>query len=185
MRNPQLMNRFDTGLLIIDLQVKLLGAIPQSEFIVRRAAQLIEGAKILGIPVLATVQYPKGLGPTHPGLLPKLDPPLEKLDFSSAALEGVVSFFKVRNIQKILLAGVETHVCILQTALDLAAMGFRVYGAVDAMGSRFERDRDWALRRMEKAGVVLTTCEAALFEWAERAGSPEFKQISRLVKESQ
>jgi nicotinamidase-related amidase len=176
------MNRSDTGLLVIDLQVKLLGAIPQGESIVRRAAQLIEGAKILGIPVLATEQYPKGLGPTHPELLSKLDPPLEKLHFSSAALDGVVSFFKGRNIKKILLAGVETHVCVLQTALDLAAMGFGVYGAVDAMGSRFAQDHDWSLKRMEKAGVILTTVEAALFEWTEKAGTPEFKEISRLVK---
>lgn len=181
---PQYMSRSDTGLLVIDLQVKLLGAIPQGEAIVRRTAQLIEGAKILGIPVLATEQYPKGLGPTHPELISKLNPPLEKLDFSCAALEGVLSFFEERKLKKILLAGIETHVCVLQTALDLLALGFEVFGAVDAMGSRFAQDHDWGLHRMGKAGGVLTTAEAALFEWTEKAGSPEFKQISQLVKES-
>jgi len=178
-----MMSRTDTGLLVIDLQVQLLSAIPQGEAVVRRTGQLIEGAKILGVPVLATEQYPKGLGPTHPELLAKLNPPLEKLDFSCAALEGLVSFFKDRKLKKILLAGIESHVCVLQTALDLTALGFEIYGAVDAMASRFALDHDWALKRMEKAGVILTTVEAVLFEWTEKAGSPEFKLISRLVKE--
>jgi nicotinamidase-related amidase len=182
MRHPQMMSCADTGLLVIDLQVKLLGAIPQGEAIVRRAVLLTEGAKVLGLPVLATEQYPKGLGSTHPDLASKLNPPLEKLDFSCAALEGVRSFFKERKLKKILLAGIETHVCVMQTALDLTALGFEVFGAVDAMGSRSPVDHDWALKRMEKAGVVLTTVEAALFEWTEKAGTPEFKQISQWVK---
>ena len=179
---PQRMGRTDTGLLVIDLQVKLLGAIPQGEAIVRRAVLLTEGAKILGLPILATEQYPKGLGPTHPELISKLNPPLEKLDFSCATLEGVITFFKERKLKKILLAGIESHVCVLQTAFDLTALGFEVFGAVDAMGSRAPVDHEWALKRMEKAGVVLTTVEAALFEWTKKAGTPEFKQISQLIK---
>jgi nicotinamidase-related amidase len=182
MNLPSIMGRSDTGLLVIDLQVKLLKVIPAGESIVHKTAQLVEGAKILGLPVLATEQYPKGLGPTHPDLISLLNPPLEKVDFSCAALEGVLTFFKARHLKKILLVGIETHVCILQTALDLSALGFEVFGAVDAMGSRKVLDHDWALHRMEKAGVTLTTAEAALFEWTERAGTPEFKEISRLVK---
>jgi nicotinamidase-related amidase len=177
------MNRSDTGLLIIDLQEKLLGAIPEFSALIRRASLLLSGAQILGLPVLATEQYPKGLGRTHPDLLAKLETPLEKLDFSCAALGAVSDFFKNRNIQKILLIGVETHVCVLQTALDLAAQGFQVYGAVDAMGSRSGLDHELGLKRMEKAGVTLTTVETALFEWTERAGTPDFKEISRLIKD--
>jgi nicotinamidase-related amidase len=79
------------------------------------------------------------------------------------------------------LAGIETHVCVLQTAMDLMEQGFNVYLAVDATGSRHDEDGEWALRRLETAGVILTTAETALFEWAEKAGTPEFKEISRLV----
>ncbi len=184
MRSDRLMNRTDTGLLVIDLQEKLLAVIPGFEKIVGRTTLLVEGAKVLGIPVLATEQYPKGLGKTHPDLLAKLEPPLEKLDFSCASLDPVGVFFQDRKIKKVLLAGIETHVCVMQTALDLIAMGFEVYGAVDAMGTRNSVDGEWGLKRMERAGVVLTTAEAALFEWTERAGTTEFKEISRLVKNS-
>lgn len=183
MRSPLLMGRNDTGLLVIDLQEKLLAAIPDSASLLRRASLLISGAQILGLPVLATEQYPKGLGPTHPELRGRLEKPLEKMDFSCAALGAVVAFFKERKILKILLAGVETHVCVLQTALDLTHQGFQVYGAVDSMGSRSALDHEWGLKRVEKAGVTLTTAETALFEWTQRAGTLEFKEISRLIKD--
>jgi nicotinamidase-related amidase len=87
------------------------------------------------------------------------------------------------GIHKLLLAGIEAHVCVQQTVLDLLTHGFHVFVAADAVGSRFEFDRDIALRRMESAGVNLTTTEAALFEWCEAAGTPEFKQVSALVRE--
>jgi hypothetical protein len=167
------MSRLDTGLLVIDVQGK--------EGILSRIGMLIEGAKILGFPILATEQYPKGLGAMVPELAEKLPARLEKLSFSCAAVPEVVTFFQSKKIQKVLLAGVETHVCVMQTALDLISQGFQIYVAVDATGSRHEMDREVGLRRMEKSGVTLTTTEAALFEWTEKAGTPEFKQISRLI----
>ncbi len=182
MRSSQLMSRSDTGLLVIDVQGKLMEKIPGKEGIIARISLLIEGAKILGVPIQTTEQYPKGLGPTVPELVASLPKPLEKLSFSCAAVPEVTAFFQTKNIKKILLAGVETHVCVMQTGLDLTAQGFQVYLAVDGTGSRNELDRDLGLRRMEKAGVVLTTSEAALFEWTEKAGTPEFKQISNLIK---
>jgi nicotinamidase-related amidase len=151
--------------------------------IVRRIGLLVEGAKILGVPVQATEQYPKGLGPTVPELAGTLPARLEKLSFSCAALPEVAGSFRAKGVQKVLLAGVETHVCVLQTALDLLHEGFQVYLAADATGSRHETDRDFGLRRLDKSGVILTTAEAALFEWTEKAGTPEFKQISRLIIE--
>ena len=183
MRSPDLMGRSDTGLLVIDLQGKLMDKIPGRPALLSNTGLLVEGAKILGLPVYATEQYPKGLGPTVGELAEKLPPRLEKTSFSCGVLPEVLSFFRDRKTAKILLAGVEAHVCVLQTALDLLHAGFRVYVATDAVGSRHEGDREMGLRRMEKSGAVLTTSEAALFEWTEKAGTPEFKAVSRLVVE--
>ncbi len=175
------MGRGDTGLLVIDLQEKLMSAILDQEKVLAQTIVLVEGAKILGIPILATEQYPKGLGLTVPGLVERIPKPIEKLSFSCVAMPEVVDFFRKKNVGKILLAGVEAHVCVLQTALDLMKEGFKVFIAVDAVGSRQELDRETALKRMESAGVVMTTAETALFEWAEKSGTPEFKLVSRLV----
>jgi nicotinamidase-related amidase len=183
-RSPELMTRTDTGLLVIDIQTKLMDKIPERDHVIANVVRLVEGARVLGIPVQGTEQYPKGIGPTVSELAPRLPACQEKLSFSCCGLPEVTEQFRQRGVQKILLTGIETHVCVQQTALDLVAHGFRVYVASDAVASRKELDRDFGLRRMERAGVVLTTTEAALFEWTERAGTPEFKQISRLVTSS-
>jgi nicotinamidase-related amidase len=177
------MSRTDSGLLVIDVQAKLMDKIPGGDAVISQISKLIQGAGLLNVPVYATEQYPKGLGPTVPELADLLPVKLEKVSFSCGVLPEVTGFFQSRNIQKILLAGVEAHVCVLQTALDLIAAGFQVYLAADAAGSRHAMDLELGLRRMEKSGVVLTTSEAALFEWTEKAGTPEFKQVSRLIVE--
>jgi nicotinamidase-related amidase len=184
MRSPHLMSRNDTGLLVIDIQAKLIDKIPQKTEVVENTQKLIQGAKILGLPVYATEQYPKGLGSTVSELADQLPNKLEKISFSCGVLPEVIDFFKSKKIQKILVTGVEAHVCVLQTALDLIEQGFSVYLAADAVGSRHEQDLELGLKRMANAGVVLTTSEAALFEWTEKAGTPEFKEISKLVIES-
>jgi len=184
MRSPHLMNRNDTGLLVIDIQTKLVEKIPQKTQVIANSLKLIKGANILGVPVYGTEQYPKGLGPTVTELVDQLPAKLEKVSFSCGVLPEVIEFFKSKKIQKILVTGIEAHVCVLQTTLDLMAQGFEVYLAADAVGSRDEQDLEFGLKRMERAGVVLTTSEAALFEWTEKAGTPEFKEISKLVIES-
>jgi hypothetical protein len=123
----------------------------------------------------------KGLGPTVPELAARLPAPATKLAFSCAGVPGLVERFRERSVGQLLLAGVESHVCVLQTALDLLASGFRVYVAADAVASQKTTDYELAMRRLERAGAVLTTTETALFEWTEVAGTPEFKAISRLV----
>jgi len=185
MRSPHLMSKNDTGLLVIDIQTKLMDKIPQQAQVVANTLKLVKGAKILGLPVYATEQYPKGLGPTVSELTSVLPNKLEKVSFSCGVLPEVIQFFKDKSVQKVLLTGVEAHVCVLQTALDLMARGFQVYLAADAVGSRHEQDLELGLRRLERSGVVLTTSEAALFEWTEKAGTPEFKEISKLVMESE
>jgi nicotinamidase-related amidase len=182
--SPDLMSPGDTGLLVIDVQEKVLAAIPADRRLVWNVRRLIDGAKILGMPVAATEQYPKGLGTTAPELAERLNSIPSKLTFSCGGCPGIFRDFHARGVRKILLTGIETHVCVEQTALDLLSDGWSVFVAIDAVGSRFEIDYQTALQRMDSAGATLTTTEAALFEWCRIAGTPEFKQISRLAQEA-
>lgn len=177
------MNRDDTALLVVDVQAKLLPLIPGHERLVWNIRRLIDGAKILGVPVAATEQYPQGLGGTAPELAQRLGTIPSKTAFSCGECGGIFTAWRDKGIWKILVCGIETHVCVGQTAHDLLGEGFRVYVAVDAVAARGQLDHDIALRRMDSSGATLTTTEAALFEWCGQAGAPEFKQISQLVKE--
>jgi nicotinamidase-related amidase len=173
----------DTGLLVIDVQEKLMPLIPGRDALVRDVGFLVDAAKILGMTVQATEQYPRGLGPTVPELAARLPHRPDKTAFSCCAIREVVETFHRQARPKVVLAGIETHVCVLNTALDLLAEDFRVYLAVDAVASRFRVDHDTALRRLEQAGAILTTAEGCVFEWVGGAGHPKFKDISRLVQE--
>ncbi|HEV3449352.1 MAG TPA: isochorismatase family protein, partial [Gemmataceae bacterium] len=149
----------------------------------RNIAFLIDAARMLQIPVQATEQYPRGLGPTVPDLATRLPERPDKVAFSSCAVPSVTESFRRGGRSKIVLAGIETHVCVLHTALDLLALDFRVYVAADAVSNRYAVDHEYALRRLEQAGAVLTTAETTVFEWVGAAGTPAFKEISRLVQE--
>jgi nicotinamidase-related amidase len=181
-RSPELMSRTDSALLVVDVQEKLIGLIAQHERIVWNIGRLLDGAKSLGVRAVATEQYPRGLGHTTKELADRLGEIPEKLTFSCGGCPEVFEELRDAGIFKILVVGIEAHVCIQQTVLDLLADGFRVYLAVDAVGSRYEIDYETALRRMDSAGATLTTTESALFEWCDAAGTPEFKQISALVR---
>jgi len=183
-RSPELMNRDDTALLVVDVQAKLLPLIPGSGRLVWNIRRLIDGAKILCLPVVATEQYPQGLGPTAPELAAKLGTIPGKLAFSCGECGELFADWQQRGIWKVLVCGIETHVCVGQTVHDLLGEGFRVYVAADAVAARGAIDHEFALRRMDSSGATLTTTEAALFEWCERSGSPEFKQISQLIRET-
>jgi len=183
MFHPSQMSAGDTGLLVIDVQEKLLPLIPSAQALVRNIAFLIDGAQVLGMPIQATEQYPKGLGATVPELASKLPPRGEKVAFSCFAIPAVIDGFRSAGRPKVVLAGIETHVCVQQTALDLLALDFQVYIPVDAVGSRYALDHEQALHRLERAGAVITTSESAVFEWVGVAGTPQFKGISRLVQD--
>ena len=183
LRSPELMSPADTTLLVVDVQEKLMRLVPGQARIVWNIRRLLDGARILQVPVLATEQYPQGLGPTVPELAALLGAVPGKVAFSCLACTEVAGQLDSEQRPKVLLAGIEAHVCIQQTALDLLAVGHRVYLAVDAIGARFPLDYEMALRRMESSGATLTTTEAALFEWCQVAGTPQFKQISALVRE--
>jgi nicotinamidase-related amidase len=177
------MSAADTGLLVIDVQDKLMAKIPRADALVRNIAFLIDGARLVGLPVQATEQYPKGLGNTVADLARRLPQRPDKVSFSCCAVPGLVEGFRKAGRPKVVLAGIETHVCVQQTALDLLAQDFRVYVAVDAVASRFVVDHDYALRRLEKAGAILTSSETCIFEWVGGANHPAFKEVSRLVQD--
>jgi nicotinamidase-related amidase len=183
-RSPELMNRDDAALLVVDMQAKLLPLIAGHERVTWNIGRLIDGAKILGVPVAATEQYPKGLGPTTPELAARLENIPAKTAFSSGECGEIFTAWRDQGRWKILVCGIETHVCVSQTVHDLLGEGFRVYVVADAVAARGQFDQEIALRRMDSAGATLTTTEAALFEWCGRAGTPEFKQISQLVKQT-
>lgn len=178
------MNRDDAALLVVDMQVRLLPLIPRHRRLVWNVRRLLEGAHLLAVPAAGTEQYPQGLGSTAPELAPYLATIPAKLAFSAGECGAIFSTWRDQGRWKIVVCGIETHVCVAQTVLDLLAEGFRVFVPVDAVGARYAVDHDTALGRLEASGATLTTTEAVLFEWCERAGTPEFKGISQLVRQS-
>jgi nicotinamidase-related amidase len=183
MSHAMQMSALDTGLLVIDVQEKLVPKIAGAAGLVRNIAFLLDVAKLVGVPAQATEQYPRGLGTTVAELLPRLPERPDKVAFSSCAVPAVVSSFHRLARPKLVLTGIETHVCVLHTALDLLSADFRVFLPVDAVGARYRIDHDTALRRLERAGAVLTTTEGCAFEWMGGANHPQFKEVSRLVQE--
>ncbi len=183
-RSQFLMGRTNTALLLIDVQEKLAPRIAGHERVIWNAGRLLDGASLLDIPVVCTEQYPEGLGPTVPELKRRIGQVDAKRMFSCRECETRMAALREGGRHNLLLCGIETHVCVLQTALDLLADGFNVFLAVDAVGARNPLDHEIALRRMEACGATLATTESALFEWCESSSAPEFKSISSLVRQS-
>jgi nicotinamidase-related amidase len=140
-------------------------------------AKLLQGARILGVPALVSEQYPKGLGHTAPEVGLQDEPTIEKTVFSAARADG----FDLGGREQAIVCGIETHVCVSQTVHDLLDRGIEVHVPADAVGSRHDIDYERGLERMERAGAVVSTVEAALFELLERAGTPEFKAVQKLI----
>ncbi|HYO24126.1 MAG TPA: isochorismatase family protein [Lacipirellulaceae bacterium] len=183
-RSPDLMRAADTALLVVDVQERLLGAISAGQRIAWNCGRLLEGARVLGVHAAATEQNPDKLGGTVAELSRAFATPARaKMAFSCGACGALFSDWRTRGIDRVLVCGIETHVCVAQTVLDLLSSGFQTYVAVDAVGARAALDHEVALRRLEASGATLTTVEAALFEWCERAGTDEFRAISALVKQ--
>jgi nicotinamidase-related amidase len=177
------MSADDTALWVIDVQERLVPLVIDPARVVWNSRRLLDGARALGVPVGATEQYPEKLGGTVEPLRSRLPPPATKLAFSGACCGQVFEPWRDAGIFRVLLCGIETHVCILQTAFDLMALGMQVYIAADAVSARHAVDHEFALKRLESGGAVLTTTEAALFEWCRESGTPQFKEIAALVKE--
>ena len=178
------LRRARAGLVVVDIQEKLLPVIFERERVVHNAVRLLKGAAILRVPFFATEQYRKGLGPTVPEVAGAVAgfAPLEKLAFSACGAEGFVPALRTGNVADVLLCGIEAHVCVSQSCLDLLDAGFRVFVAGDAVSSRTAENYRFGLERMRQAGAVVVSTEMALFELLERAGTEEFKQVLELVK---
>ena len=184
LRSPELLSREASKLLIVDIQEKLVPKIVNLDRMLANCRLLIQGAKVLSVPVFATEQYPKGLGKLVPELAELLAQPAEKLRFSCAeVLDWGTAAGAADDRFQIVVAGMEAHVCVLQTVFDLLAAGFQVFVAADAVSSRSELDWRIALDRMSAGGATIVTAESVLFEWCEVSGTTEFKQISQLIKE--
>ena len=177
MRHPNLLRRDDSVLVVVDVQAALLPAIAGQEGLLANVHLLVETAKILGIPTLITTQYAARLGES---VVPGSS--FDKLSFSCAGADGFCEALAETGRRQVLLCGVETHICVSQTAHDLLARGFQVNVAPDAVSSRTVEKHKLGMERMRDAGVLPVAAEAAVYEWLERAGTPEFKAILPLVK---
>jgi nicotinamidase-related amidase len=173
-----LLHRDRAALLVVDVQE---GFRPYASFadVAESCRRLLAGARILQMPALVSEQYPKGLGPTAPelGIGEGKEMMIEKTVFSAARADG----FDLRGRQQAIVCGIETHVCVSQTVHDLLGKGVEVHVPADAVGSRHSLDYERGLERLERAGAVVSTVESALFELLERAGTPEFKEVQKLI----
>jgi len=181
-RSSNILRQTDAMLLVIDVQDRI-NAVMADQSHLPRLEVLIEACRAMAVPVIASEQYPAGLGPTVQALADTLDDnPGVKDTFSCARDDGLREAIAATGRAQILVTGIETHVCVLQTVLDLLAAGNEVHVPHDAVNSRRPADREWALRRMEAAGATITSTESALFELLERCDSDDFKTVAKLIK---
>ena len=183
-RFSKLLKSKNTCLLIIDIQKRILPVIKDYELVVENTLKLIKGFKAMGLPIYYTEQYPKGLGPTEEQILNELDgiKPIEKMTFSCSGEGELFNIFNTKKHSQIVVCGIESHVCIQQTVLDLIENDFQVNLAADAVSSRKEKDYNIALNRMRTHGTEVTTTESILFELLNICGTDVFKQVSKIVK---
>jgi nicotinamidase-related amidase len=179
-----MLNVDDTALVIIDVQEKLSRVMCEKEKLFDNLQRLIKGMKALDIPILLTEQNPNGLGPTVPDIAPLLTDvePIVKFSFSCCGEEPFMREIEKLNRKQILLAGIETHVCVYQTAVDLIEAGYEVHAVVDCVSSRTIENKNLALDKMKSEGAGLTGVEIALFELLRTAKNPKFREISQIVK---
>lgn len=181
--HANLLSADNSLLVIVDLQAKLTAVMPQTEaeLMLANTSSLLEAAASLAIPVLLTEQYPKGLGATDTAIaqkLPETTQVFDKTGFSCCAASGFQDALLSSGRKQLVLAGQEAHVCVLQTALELAFGGYEVYVVEDAVCSRKAEHKFYALQRLQQHGVTITNYESVLFEWLRDSAHPEFKRIS-------
>jgi nicotinamidase-related amidase len=176
----RVLDRERAALVVVDVQEAFRPAVVDFERVARNAGVLVQGARILGVPMVVTEQYPKGLGRTVAEVAEHLDgvEPLEKVCFSAADADG----FDLDDRSQVLVCGIESHVCVSQTAHGLLDRGLEVHVPRDAVSSRTEENKELGLHKMESSGAVLTSVETALFELLGESGSEEFKLVQGLVK---
>lgn len=173
-------------LVVIDIQQRLTAAMPNGvgERLMERVSILLTAAQALSVPVIVTEQYPKGLGPTElalKSLLTDVVPVIEKTSFSAGKVDNFLTAIAQTKRQQIILTGMETHICVMQSALDLQQQGYQVFVVEDAVSSRSTINKDNALQRLRQAGVIVSNVESILFEWLTDAKHPAFRSLSKLI----
>ena len=185
-RSHELLERGNTLLLVIDLQEPFLRNIHQPELLLSRCKFLLESATVLGVPVIASTQYEERMGPLIPeiqALMPAGTPdPVKKITFSAAATHEFTELVASYDREQILICGVETHICVAQTALDLAHLDYQVHVTVDAVSSRSFEMHKLGMEKMRDCGILPNAAEGAVMELLYEAGTPDFKSILRLIK---
>ena len=174
----------NVALLLVDIQGKLAHSMHGKELLFKNMQKLIKGIQVLGIPILWTEQNPQGLGPTIPEISDLLSniQPISKMSFSCCQNDRFVQALKALNRKQVLIAGIETHVCVYQTAVDLVDLGYEVQVVTDAVSSRKIENKEIGLQKMRDSGVSLTSVETALFELLKVAEGEQFKEILKIVK---
>lgn len=182
--NPPRLDPDRSAVLLVDVQERLVPVMRDRERLIRRAARLVQGSHILGIPLLVTEQYPRGLGETVDEIARHFVDPhcIEEKTRFSACIEPVQTQLELIGAQSVVVAGIEAHVCILGTCLDLLEAGYKVFPAWDAISSRRAEDKHAARERLMLAGAVPTTVESALLEWLADASDSRFRQVQNLIK---
>lgn len=173
-----------SGLLVVDMQARLVPALAEPEAVAARVGVLLQAAAALEVPTLLTEQYPRGLGHTvnEVAALASHAEVLEKLHFSAAREPAFATRVKALEREMLVVCGAETHVCVLQTCADLLRLGYRVFVVADACGSRRGEDKARGLARLDRLGAQVVTSEMVVFEWLERAGTDTFREVSKLIK---
>jgi len=186
-QHPHILNAQTTVLVVVDMQEPFFNPIFEKERLLNNVRMLMEGAGILGVPVIITTQYASRMGGVLPEiqeLLPAPQPALDKLCFSCYADPVFAAEIARLDRHQVLLCGIETHICVSQTAHGLLAAGYQAHVAVDAVSSRTEENWRLGLEKMRQSGVILASVESALYEMMQEAGTPPFRQMLQLVKKA-
>lgn len=184
MRHPTMLKRQRTALALIDMQTGFRPVMADFDQVAARIAILVQACRLLDIPLIITEQYRKGLGPTAAEItshLPENITPIEKMTYSAYGVAEFDLQLREHHIEQVMLCGIEAHICVGQTALDLLQNGYQVHLLTDAIASRISRNRDVAIERLGRAGAIISSIEMALFELCP-AGTAEFKQMQQLIK---
>jgi len=181
----RLVSANNSSLIVVDVQIRLAQAMSDRETLLRNCGILLTAANMMSIPVTITEQYPKGLGHTEPSLadlFPDNSIPVEKTCFSCCDSETFATSLSNTGKQQVILCGIESHVCVLQTAMELLDRNYRVFVVADAVDSRSKDNKRIALERMRQAGIVITATESVLFEWLRDAKNEHFKSVTALIR---
>lgn len=185
MRHPSLLDRKRAALVVIDMQEKFRPMMADFGEVAERMAVMVQGCKLLGVPIIVTEQYPQGLGHIAPEIkshLPEAIAPIEKLTFSSCGVPEFDLQLREKHVEQVMIVGIEAHICVSQTAHDLLQLGYQVHLISEAIGARFPHNREVALTKMQQAGAILSSVEMSLFEMMQSSDAAEFKAVQKLIK---